>query len=189
MDALKCEKVNEEVSHCNDIVQRKRKICGIWRRQIFNIKKNLLNQGRKLIYLGGFERRSLSRKILNFFRRPSPQLTTFDMTLAELKQLKEFPVMSKNTLCKWSRKIRFCISDAIKKCKGIKKLLLMLCTGVSLWILRLLSVWNFVNNGNLAKVFSCEFWEFFQLAASLKTRLCHSCFLVKCEKFFIVEIL
>ena len=39
---LKSEKENNKVDHCNDIAQIVSKICGIRRRQILNIKENLL---------------------------------------------------------------------------------------------------------------------------------------------------
>ena len=43
-----------------------------------------------------------------FFRKQLPQLSTWDMMRAECKQLQDFSVMNKNTLCKWCRKLGFC---------------------------------------------------------------------------------
>ena len=42
MNALKREKENGKVFHYSDIVEITGKICGMLRRQIFNIKKSLL---------------------------------------------------------------------------------------------------------------------------------------------------
>ena len=42
MDAFKREKKNDKVFHFNDIAQIIRGICGISKRQVFNINKNLL---------------------------------------------------------------------------------------------------------------------------------------------------
>ena len=42
MDALKREKKNEKAFHCNHIAQIISEICVISRRQMFNIRKNLL---------------------------------------------------------------------------------------------------------------------------------------------------
>ena len=74
-DALKREK-SDKVFLCNDIAQIIRQMCGISRRQNFNIN---LNRKRKSIYLNKFEQRALSRLTLSFFCRPSPQLPTLDM--------------------------------------------------------------------------------------------------------------
>ena len=49
------------------------------------------------------------------FGRPSTQLPTLDIILAECKLLSDFTVISKNKLCKWCRKLRFGITSATKK--------------------------------------------------------------------------
>ena len=110
MDALRREKKMEKVFHCNDIAQRKSEICCISRRGIFSIK------WRKKIHLPW----RLWGKIivsfdLKFFGRPSTQLPTLDIILAECKLLSDFTVISKNKLCKWCRKLRFGITSATKK--------------------------------------------------------------------------
>ena len=110
LDALRREKKMEKVFHCNDIAQRKSEICCISRRGIFSIK------WRKKIHLPW----QLWGKIivsfdLKFFRRPSTQLPTLDIILAECKLLSDFTVISKNKLCKWCRKLRFGITSATKK--------------------------------------------------------------------------
>lgn len=55
--------------------------------------------------------------------------------------------------------------------------------GDFLWLLR-----NFlassVTKNEISKVFSCKFWEVFQLAAILITRLCHRCFVLSFCKIF-----
>ena len=60
----------------------------------------------------------LSYLILSFFLRPSSQLPTLDMILAECKQLPNFAVMSKSTLSKWSRKLGFCYKRCSKKMRA-----------------------------------------------------------------------
>ena len=51
MDALKCEKENKNVFYCNGIAQRTSEVCGISRRQIFNIKKEAASAGGLHLYL------------------------------------------------------------------------------------------------------------------------------------------
>ena len=64
------------------------------------------------MYLDKFKYRFLSRLILGFFCRPSPQLSILDMILADCKQLPNFPALRKSTLCKWCRKMVHCVNGA-----------------------------------------------------------------------------
>ena len=156
------------------LAQRKSEICGISWRQIFNIKKSLLHRGRISIYLDNFQQRSLSRLILRwfFFCGSSLQLSTFDIILAECKQLTMSPLITKNTLWKWWRKLRFCIS-----CIIIKPLVYQQFGDDVVP-----SACNFIKNTSLAQLFTCEFWDIFQQATLIKTRLQHRNFLVKFDK-------
>ena len=83
--STKCERENGKIFHCNDIGQVMSEICGISRKHFFTHKKAFPSSktGRKSIYFENFEERSLSCWILSFYRRPSPQLRTLGVILAE----------------------------------------------------------------------------------------------------------
>ena len=62
-------------------------------------------------------------------------------------------------------------------------------TGVFLWILKIFSACNFIKNETPAKVLSRAFWNSFQPATLLRTRLWHRCFPMNFTKFLRTPIL
>ena len=76
-----------------------------------------LPQGRKSIYLEHFEQRPLSRLILIFVCKQSLQLPTLGMILTELKQLLQFPILSKSTPGNRRENLNFVISGTRKNMK------------------------------------------------------------------------
>ena len=76
-----------------------------------------LHQGGKPIYLEHFEQRPLSRLILIFVCKQSLQLPALDMILTELKQLPQFPILSKSTLGNRRENLNFVISGTRKNMK------------------------------------------------------------------------
>ena len=122
----------------------------------------------------------MSRLIL-FFRRPSPQLPTFDMILAECKTLLHFPVMSTNTLLKWCKKLGLCY----KRCKKNKEKLVIQQLDVDI----VPQACNYIKTETSEQVFLCEFCEFWQPVNLLKTRLLQRCFPLYFAKFLIIVTL
>ena len=97
--------------------------------------------------------------------------------------------MSKNTLCKWCRKLKFCISGSMKKCKSINSLLSMSyfqhiillktrlryrCFPVN--FASFFSVCNFMKNETRLQV------------TLLKARLLHKCFFLNFEKYLSLQL-
>ena len=79
-----CLKAEKEQCFCNDVAQVKSKICGGRQKDKFLIKTDpapALNQERKSIKLSDLEQRYLSRLILSWCRRRSPQLAMLNMIL------------------------------------------------------------------------------------------------------------
>ena len=75
--------------------------------------------------------------------------------------------MSKSTLCNWCEKLGLCY-------KQRKKIKVHQAFDVDV----VPPACNFIGNEALAHVFSCEFLEFLHPVTLLKTRPCHSYFLV-----------
>ena len=171
MEVLKREK-NDKIFLL--IRQLRQLICEIYvvsRRQVFN-KKELaaaLNQGRKSTYLDNFEQRYLSPLILRLFCRPSPQLLSLDMILAECKQFLDFLVMSKSILVNSGKSLDFVVSRIMKKYNCINNFVLIVCLQPAsllkvrlghryfLEISEIFSASNLIKNEALTQVFSCEF--------------------------------
>ena len=99
--------------------------------------------------------------------------------------------MSKSTLGKCCRRLRFCYKRLNKKMnaeyihparnfiKDETPAQVFCC-----WILRIFTARNFIENETPAQVFSCEFREFFQPVILIKMKLQHRCFIVNFKTFF-----
>ena len=137
--------------YCSDIAQRISEICGISRRQIFNMKRACFRS--KLIKKIHLLRRLGTKIFISFdfevfFHKQLPQLSTWDMTRAGCKQLRDFSVMNKNTLCKWRRKLGFCVKQ--------QKMLMLWLQSVTLLKTRLRHRYFLVN---LKKFFSLQLYS------------------------------
>ena len=108
------------------------------------------------------------------------------MVFAECRQLPDFPVMSKDTLSKWSKRLGFCYRPRSKrvqvyqqfdvdivppKCNFIKNKAL---TQVSfLKLLRMFLAYNLNKKETAVQLLSCKFQDVFQYVIFLKTRFWH----------------
>ena len=114
---------NDKVFLCNDIAQIISEICGFQKEPA-----PALNWGKKSICLDNLEQRELSRSSLKFLCRPWLQHPTFDMILGECKQLPlTFQLWVRGHCVNGGKTLDFVISSAIKQCKCIKNLMLILC--------------------------------------------------------------
>ena len=111
---------------CNDIAQIIREICGISRKQIFNIKKHL-NWVRKSIYLDNFEQRSLTQLMLNFFVGHYHNSWLWIWYWQNAYNYRTFQLWVRAQCINVAKSLDFVISGAIRKCKRIKNLMLILC--------------------------------------------------------------
>ena len=138
--------------------------------------------------------KTLSRLNLSLFRRPSSQILTFNMILAEHKQLLDFSVMHKSTLSKLSGNYGFLNKRCNNKtCNCINNLMLILWsgfailgsgTGVFLKFFPIFADRIFIKS----KMFSFEFRGIFHPEILLETRLRHRWVPVHCSKFLIIVI-
>ena len=70
MNALKCEKENDKVFHCNDITQIINEICGISRRSFLNEKRTCYSWRPTTLFKMRLRNRCIPTSFINFI---SPQ--------------------------------------------------------------------------------------------------------------------
>ena len=91
------------------------------------------------------------------------------MTLAECKQLAEFPVLRKNTLRKWCRNLSLCMSSAMQVYQRIDVDVVPPASNfINSPQVFSLKFYKTVQPETPAQVLSCEYWEIFQSAVSSK---------------------